>query len=447
MKRLLYLALVLLTFAGCKKTDNLVFEERPEIRMQKSIEEVKSILTSSTNGWVASLPTQAGGGYGFYMAFDQNEVVKMYGDLTDPTATTLGTSTYRVKANLGAELIFDTYNYISLLGDPNPSSFGGATGTGLKSDVEFIYDRSTADSIVFIGKKYRQELRMVKASAAQKTAFDAGTYKTGMDRIKSFFATIKNPYIDVMSGTATVKSAVSVNFTNVLASGKRIGFTGVLADNKTVITGTSKFAFKLDGADLLGTGLVYSGITFVRMAWKDATTLAFYDAAGKEYVIKSNPTPLTPFGLLFGFQTSYPYKKLTISSAGLPTGVTSGFTAVYQQMQALFVAGGRSVTSTTFTLTSNSVLTVEINYLSGTSAFVASATYGYTRVDDVITLDNNPIPNVNWPTRAAQIKPLADYMLTGPFKIDWVTSTNPSSPLLGGLYRTADLTSFIYGTL
>jgi hypothetical protein len=450
MKKILYLFMVLLAFASCKKSSfESVFDERPEVRMQKSIAEVNTILTTAPNGWIATLPTQAGGGYAFYIAFDAaTQSVKMYGDMTDPSSTIVGTSTFRVKANAGAELIFDTYNYISLLDDPNPSSFGGATGSGLKSDVEFIFDHSTADSIIFTGKKYRQPFKLVKATAAQKASYDSGAYKTSIDRFKNFFATTKNPYIDVISGSATVKAGMSVNVTNNLTIGKRISFTGVLADNKTVLSGNAKFAFKLDGVDILGAGLMFNGVNFVKLAWKDATTLAFYDSTGKEYIIKSSPAPLTPFSLLFGFPTTFPYKKISIPAAGLAMGVTSGFNGVYQQMQALFVSSGRSVTSTTFTLTSNSILTVDVNYLSGTSAFVASATYNYTKVDGVITLDNNSAAyTANWNTRAIQIKPLTDYMLTGPFKVDWVISSDPNSPTLGGLYRTGDLSSFIYGTL
>jgi len=440
--------MALLTLAGCKKEDELVFDARPEERMSESLTQINQTLASAPNGWIATLPTQAGGGYSFHISFDAtNQTVKMYGDLTDATATTIGNSTYRMRANMGAELIFDTYNYISLLEDPNPNSFGGATGSGFKSDVEFIWDRSVGDSIVFRGKKYKQTLAMVKATAQQKTAYENGAFKVGMDKFKAFFVNTKNPYIEVAVGNTILKTAVSVNTTNSLTLGKRVGFTGVLADGTTVVTGSSKFAFTLEGANLLPAGLSFQGITFVRFAWKDATTLAIYDTAGKEYIIKSNATPITPLSLLFGFPTTYPYKKLTIGASGLPSGVTSSFTAAYNSMLSLFTSTGRSVTYTTFSLTSNSDFLVEISYMSGTSAFIASATYKYTRTGDVITLDNNPVGNVNWPTRAAQIKPLADYMLTGPFKLDWVTSTNPNSALLGGLYRTADAGSFIYGTL
>jgi hypothetical protein len=448
MKKILYFFMALLIISGCKKSSFVSdFDQKPEERMAESITSVTNTLISAPNGWIATLPTNAGGAYGFYMTFDANQNVTMYADLNDNTAKTLGKSTFRVKAVLGTELIFDTYNYISMLSDPNNSVFGGAGNTGFKSDVEFTYLRSTADSIFFIGKNYRQTLAMVKATTAQKAAYTAEGLKTSSDKLKSFFATTQNPYIEVGAGSSIIKAGLSVNFTNVLASGKRTTLTGILADGTTVVSATNKIALTTDGISMTSGGLVFQGVTLVKFAWKDATTLAMYDAAGKEYIIKSSPVPLTALPLLFGFPSSYTYRKITISSTGLPTGVSSGFTAVYNSMVSKFAATNRSISSTTFTLTSNSVFEVAVNYISGTSAFVASATYGYTRNGDVITLDNNPVGNVNWPTRANEIKPLADYMLTGPFRIDWVTSTTPNVGSLGGLYRTADASSFIYGTL
>lgn len=303
--------------ASCKKSSfEPIFEDRPEIRMQKSIEEVNSILTTAPNGWIATLPTQEGGGYAFYVTFDAaTQGVKMYADLNDGTSTDVGNSTFRVKANAGAQLIFDTYNYISLLEDPNPASFGGVRGSGFKSDVEFIYDRSTADSIVFTGKKYRQPFKLVKATAAQSAVYTAGGYKTAIDKLKTFFASTSNPYIELLSGSTTLKIGVTVNSTNALATGKRVDFTGVLADGNTVKSSNAKFGFKLDGMSLLGEGLIFEGITFVKFAWKDATTLAVYDSAGKEYIIKSSISPLVPLfqlwgskynGMLSEFKTIYP---------------------------------------------------------------------------------------------------------------------------------------------
>ncbi len=447
MKKILYLFITVLIISGCKKSSFVSdFDQTPEDRMATSVAQVKNTLTAASNGWVATLSTSAGGGFGFYMTFDDKDNVSMYADLTDDAAVTSATSTYRVKTGLGANLIFDTYNYLAMLADPNPAAFGGTQPTGFKSDVEFTYVRSSADSIIFIGKQYRQLLKMVKASAAQKATYIDGGYKTAINKVKDFFATVKYPYIEVASGATLLKVAFSLNTGSTLASGKRATLTGILEDGVSTATGTGKFAFTLNGVDFVGDGLIYQNITFTRMAWKDATTLALYDSAGKEYIIKSSAAPLTPLTLLFGFPTTFTYRKISITGS-LPTGVTSGFTSVYNTVLSNFVSTSRVVNYTTITLTGNSTLQVYVSYNSGTSAFVATADYTYTRSGDVITLGASPAYSANWVTRATQLLPLTNYMLSGPFRIDWVTSTNPNAGLLGGLYRTADASSFIYGTL
>ncbi|RZL19937.1 MAG: DUF4302 domain-containing protein [Pedobacter sp.] len=448
MKKIFLCIAVLAIMISCKKTSYVAkFDKLPQERAAEQISLVSSTLTGSANGWIATLPTQAGGGYGFYMSFDNAGNVMMYGDMTAASSSTSVASYYRVKQDLGTELVFDTYNYIAMLDDPNAAILGGASKVGYSSDIEFTFDRIVGDSIVFIGKKYRQPFKMVKATAAQKASYLAGGYKTAIDKFTTTMATIKNPYIELGSGAQLAKIGVAVNTTNNLTLGKRIDLSGLAADGK-VLSGTGKYSFRLDGADILGDGILVNGVRLVRILFKDATTLAFYDAKGTEYIIKSNPAPLTPLASLFGFPNTYPYKKITIPATGLPAGVNSEFTAVYNQMIALFTASGRTVSSTTFTLTSNSQFTIAIAYAS-TSPFTATANYGYTRNGDIITLDNNPISTSdnNWTTRAVQIKPLADYMLTGPFKIDWAASSSPGVPNLGGLYRTGNLGSFIYGTL
>lgn len=447
MKKILYFFITLLIISGCKKSSFVSdFDQTPQDRMATSVAAVSNTLTSASNGWVATLSTSAGGGFGFYMTFDDKQNVSMYADLTDDASITSASSTYRVKTGLGADLIFDTYNYLAMLADPNASAFGGTQPTGFKSDVEFTFVRTSADSIIFIGKQYRQLLKMVKATAAQKATYTAGGYKTAINKVKDYFTTVKYPYIEVASGATTLKVAFSLNTTSTLAFGKRSVLTGILEDGVSTATGSGKFAFTLGGADFVGSDFVYQGITFVRLGWKDATTLALYDSTGKEYVLKSSPAPLTPLTLLFGFPSTFTYRKITITGS-LPTGVTSGFNSVYGTVLSNFVSTSRVVNYTTVTLTGNSTLQVYVSYNSGASAFVATADYTYTRNGDVITLGASPAYSANWVTRATQLLPLTNYMLSGPFKIDWVTSTNPNAGLLGGLYRTADASSFLYGAL
>lgn len=383
MKRIIYLFLFLLILAGCKKSSyESAFDERPEIRTGEAISEVNTKLSSATDGWIGTLSTQDGGGYGFYMTFDATtQVVNMYGDMTDPTATVLGKSTFRVKANAGAELIFDTYNYISLPADPDPNSFGGVTGSGFRSDVEFIYDHSTADSILFTGKKYRQPLALVKATAAEKAIYEAGGYKTAIDQLKAFFQQTKNPYIDITAGTAVIKAGITMNASNDMNSGKRFALTGLAADGKTIGSGDSKFAFLLNGADLLNKGLTYEGVSFKKIRWKNATTLAFYDVAGKEYAVQSSPSPLLPLYILIGSG----YKTVTVPNAATFPGWSSDFIARRAKATTGLSrwnigAGPLRLSKLTFTfndVTKRMVLVVDAP--DGTNAFNLTFNYTYTK--------------------------------------------------------------------
>jgi hypothetical protein len=452
MKKLFILFAAIVALSGCKKSDIEVFDQKPEERLSASNAEVKTALLGSPNGWIATLPTFAGGGYGFYMSFAADETVKMYSDLgtaNSPSTTVLNyitpmTSTYRIKAVLGTELIFDTFNYTSYLVDPTPAVFGGVASSGYKSDIEFVYLRSKADSIFFTGKKYGQPMVMVKATAAQKAAYEAGEYKTAIDKFKAFFVTNRFPYIEIGSGASALKTGLTFDFSNVIATGKRISLTGLLADG-SVASATSKFGLTIDGAGIPG-GLVYQNINFVKIAWKDATTLAMYDSAGKEYIIKNNSAPVVPFATLFKYNGTY--NGIFIAGQTLPAGVTSAFTAIFNGMVTRFNGTGRTLTSTEFKLVNSTTAKVEIWYMSGTSAFLADASFTYTIAGDQLTLSNYvpAVSNANWTTRITEIGAFKDFFINNTFKIDWAISSNASISPLGAIYLSTNPGSFMYGT-
>jgi hypothetical protein len=430
MKKIFYLFFALVVLSGCKKSSfESVFEKSPEERMADAISLVNTSLTSSPNGWIATLPTSAGGGYSFYMNFDANQNVTMYSDISDVAATTVATSTYRITTGLGAMLAFDTYNYISVLQDPKASVFGGVQGSGFSSDVEFTYVRSTTDSLIFVGRQFRQALSMVKATAAQKASYVANGLKTSIDKTKSFFATTPYPYIDIVSGSATLKAGISMNFTNNMTAGKRVSFTGVLADNKTVIGGSSKFAFTLTGADLLGAGLVYNGVRFVRFAWKDAATLAVYDSTGKEYIIKSSPTPLTPLYLLIGAG----YTIVNVPNATTYAGWGADYVTRRATSATAMLTGGYNLRLEQMAYTFNNTtkkLTLKVNMPQGTTQFVGTLNYTYTRTDDGIFKFNYVDADGN----GGIIVPFMASLLSQRLNLDTFTVDYLTDPVTGGLF-------------
>src|SRR5699024_3400778 len=165
-----------------------------------------------------------------------------------------------------------------------------------KSDINFIYDHSSEDSIVFIGKRYRQPFSLVKATAGQKDEYMNGGYLTAIDKWKTYFIDHPNLYFDYNND---LKVSVEVNSGNSMNAGKRITFTALYGKD-SIASVTQLFAFTIDQMAILNGGLVFDGISFVKIAWKDANTLALYDNTGKEYILKVSPTPLLPLYMLWG---------------------------------------------------------------------------------------------------------------------------------------------------
>ncbi|GAA4208934.1 hypothetical protein GCM10022289_33590 [Pedobacter jeongneungensis] len=433
--KLLYVMLVVTVFiTGCKKDSDPVFDD-PDARLIAELAADQAKLLASVNGWKATIYPKGGKGYSYYLKFDASGKISMLSDFNATSATTLKESTYRLKALQFPTLIFDTYSYIHLAADPDASVSGGTSATGLKSDFEFAFDKASGDSLKMNGIFNGNAMTMIKLSEAESASIVAGGLKTMMDANAAYVTANRYPYIIFADN---IKVAISIDPATKVVKLSYINGTEVKTQSVTFAHGINKLT--------LSGNLTYNGITFNELQY-DPTNKVYYITAGStRYMLQNSATPITPLSLMFGFPSSYTYRRITIPSAGLTSGVTSGFSSVYNSMVANFASSGRVITSTFMSLTGNDAFHVEVAYTSGTSAFIAAADYTYTRVGDVFTL-SAPVYNGNWTTRATQLLPLTNYMLTGPFKIDWVTSTNPNSPLLGGFYRTADSSSFIYGAL
>lgn len=436
MKQLLYILSVAILLSACKKDTARVFEEMPEERMSARINELESGLLSAEHGWKASLTTTAKGGYGFYMDFDPAQSVSMVADLNDETATQAKISSFRIKWVMNATLIFDTYTYITMLQDPSPSSYGGAAGSGLQSDVEFEYQRTSGDTIVLRGFKYKNELILVKVTADEKNRFLGTAYKANIDAVNDFFLTHSNNYITMAGSTAKVEFVLD-------KSGKKAQLQFVDA-NGAVKQITGKYNYEDVGINF-ASGFTVNNVTFTKGKLENGV-FVLYSSAGTRYEIKQNDVPIMPMPTLFAYNGTY--RELYIGAA-LPTGITSGFNAAYQSCVAKFAAmvPTRTLLDVKFTLTNSTNAAVTTRNNNGTSTFIAVAAFKYTYENGVITL-SSPTYDGNWTSRRLQLIDIENYFANaGPLRVDYVTSTNPDVTNIGGLYRVADNTSFFYGTL
>lgn len=287
--------IALFALTSCEKDKiDLLFDKKPEERMLEKNAELKSKLLEAPNGWKAVLRTSLrGGGYGFFIKFAENETVNMYSDWNANSANNKRTSTYRVQYVMSSSLVFDSYNYITIMQDPNIAINGGSTqGNGLQSDIEFEYLRSTQDSIILRGKKYSNFLYLVKATAQQEADFEAKKYITSITEINNYLANVANKYVEVPFGGTTVKLGLNFNVPN-----KTVSALVQLPDN-TVKSTTGGFGHNMNEVGFNG-HLNILDIIFVGIKRTGADSYVVIDNTGKEYPILSGPTPVVSATVLF----------------------------------------------------------------------------------------------------------------------------------------------------
>lgn len=183
MKRsILYLLLLTTAFFSCENSDDTIFEESADVRLNAALASYEKQLIEAPYGWNAVIYPGGGGSYGFYFKFDDKNRVTMYSDFTDEAAAKSKESSYRLKAVQTPVLIFDTYSYLHVLADPDQAVNSGTTGEGLRSDFEFsIYQDSVkTDQITLVGRKNQSRLVLTKATQPQATGYTSGELAKGL---------------------------------------------------------------------------------------------------------------------------------------------------------------------------------------------------------------------------------------------------------------------------
>lgn len=192
-KYLIYTLLAFIVFSGCKKNNTVAPEDLPEKRIATTLAGYSTMLTGNADGWKAVLNTAGGGVYLFSFKFGVNNRVTMLSDINATSSTVAAESSYIIKQQQTPSLLFDTYNYLHLLADPDPSANGGVAGAGLSSDIEYRFDTVKGDTINLIGDRLGSKLQLIKATAAADyTSFVAGTvpFLNQLANVRTYFKRI-----------------------------------------------------------------------------------------------------------------------------------------------------------------------------------------------------------------------------------------------------------------
>lgn len=193
--------LAVVIFYSCKKDNSHLFSQSPDQRLNEALAKYQSQLSGAQYGWKGTIYPAGGGIFSFYFKFNDSNRVQMLSAFDSASAVTLKESSYRLKALEQPSLLFDTYSYLHVLSDPDPSVNGGALGAGLRSDFEFYFDSTTTDTMSLVGRLNGSRLLLVRASQPEASAFLTGQLANGfqINKIITYFKriTIGSRAIDI----------------------------------------------------------------------------------------------------------------------------------------------------------------------------------------------------------------------------------------------------------
>lgn len=377
MKKILILAFfALLIMQGCKKDQKLIDGLRPEERVAADLEKYRSELVNSTNGWVAYLNTSlVGGGYNFYMSFDKANKVVMRADYNSDIALESLESTYRVKQVMAPSIIFDTYNLIHLLQDPDPEFFDGDYAVGYGSDFEFEIREQVGDTLKLIGKKRNTPLILIKATAEQKAFYTSNQFSNSIDGISQYLT--DNPFTYIVDPKdSNKKIQVSIN-----PDVRSRSFTFISVNGKEIVKNSGTFSFSKEGIRLVNP-IQEAGSTFTGVMWDGVAKKMFLvTTTGTKVEILVSATPVLPLNLVLGSAYSGILVPIATTYPGWGADFVTRRALSNQRMNANIVVGGTPITLGTMRFgfnTTTSVMTLVMTTPYGAAGASLNLTYPYT---------------------------------------------------------------------
>jgi len=210
MTRILPLIMfIALLAAGCQKKEDYLEGKTPDERLTEALAKYKDVLIKAPYGWkvvVYSKGLEAtfkiSSAFSYYMKFNDTSFVTMYSDFDTLTSSVAKTSGYRLKALQRPSIEFDSYGYIHLPCDPDPSiskspvaSEGGGYGWGSDFDFSFADNVSPdqlGDTIHLMGNFNHSPAVMVRATKAEQDAYNQQGLRKAMvlDRILNYYKKI-----------------------------------------------------------------------------------------------------------------------------------------------------------------------------------------------------------------------------------------------------------------
>ena len=205
MKRLLLLPIIALALFACQKNEpDNIFGKTPAERFNEKESELRSALTSASQGWKLTYFTKEGifGGYHFLMKFTPEGFVSMASDFSSNTVSAT-TSKYELQQGQGVKLTFTTKNYIHELSD----AMQGKRGAGYAGEYQFLYYGKEGDKLKFRTQRESTEQFVYFESATAQDWTDINTLSSNLNTLVE---NISNYYMEVTANGNTIPYEIAM---------------------------------------------------------------------------------------------------------------------------------------------------------------------------------------------------------------------------------------------
>lgn len=301
-----FLLIPIIVMYACVSDEDMVFDDLTAIRMQKTIEEYKSLLVSAPNGWIMNYYPEinyAAGGFAMYYKFHEDGNADIACEIaTNKSVRTIATSSWDVIPYQGPVITFETYN-------PVLHYFSEVSSTsdrdGRAGDYEFVITKATQDSIYLQGLKNSNKIVMWKADA------DPLNYLKQCSDVFNKANKYKNFNL-ILNGDSVARLTMSSAVTNNLLNRK---FTVNYVKETEEISQTISFAFTPTGI-LLNTDLVVNNVTMRNFSYDDDERTYTCTDPGTNVQLVCTDGEIISYDAFLGNYTMY---YATSNSATTPT--------------------------------------------------------------------------------------------------------------------------------
>lgn len=276
---LISLLVVLMGFVGCKNEEDPIFKKTVKERVGGEIDRIKTQLLSDDGYWKLTYTNEfLPDSYVFLMQFVDEENVWMFTKLNEEYVK----NSWRVNAEEGILLSFDTYGLLHVFADPANRE----PGKGYLGEYEFVIENTDDNNFYTWGRKYKEKFVFEKSSKA-----DWDQLNLEMDLEDSLFDLEKgnitkthydeegNPLITLFFDP--IKKALSAYY-----------YENFNQDEKFAYIPIINYSGDIEGLKLLGDAFVVNGQVINKLLFVDGKTDVMTSDVGS-YKFVSGGVPCT----------------------------------------------------------------------------------------------------------------------------------------------------------